>query len=67
MPRSAKVDISALEVAGEGGMGMPKGMTRVMSQSPRTPRAVRWSCRSSAASLGAGGHLNGWEQTPTMA
>ena len=33
----------------------------------RTPRPVRWSCSNNAASLGAGGHLNGVDVTPTMA
>ena len=30
-----------------------------------SPRAARWSCTSSAVSLGAGGHLNGVDVTPT--
>ncbi len=51
-------------MSGDGGTGVPNGITSEISQASRTPRAVRWSCRSSAHSLGAGGHLNGASQTP---
>ena len=37
---------------------------RPLERSSR-PRAARWSCTSSAVSLGAGGHLNGVEVTAT--
>ena len=67
MSRSAKAPSSASEVSGEGGTGLPSGSTKVISQRSRTPRSVRWSWRRRAASLGAGGHLNGAPQTPTIA
>ena len=67
MSRSAKAASSASEVSGEGGTGLGSGITKVISQLSRTPRSVRWSCSSSAASLGAGGHLKGAPQTPTIA
>ena len=67
MLHSAKAATSAREVSGDGGTGLPNGMTNEISQSSRTPRADRKSCRSSAHSLGAGGHLNGAPQTPTTA
>ena len=54
-------------MSGDGGTGVPNGITSVISQSSRKPRVERWSCRSRAASLGAGGHLNGAPQTPTTA
>ena len=50
MPRSVKAAISALEAAGDGGIGAPNGMTRLISHAPRTPRAVRWSCSSATVS-----------------
>ena len=42
------------------------GMTSAISDRSRSPRSVRKSCISSAVSLGAGGHLNGVEVTPTI-
>ena len=54
-------------MSGDGGTGVPNGIASVISQSSRTPRSDRQSCSSSAASLGAGGHLNGAPQTPTTA
>jgi hypothetical protein len=41
MPRSEKALINAFEVSGEGGIGIPNGITRLISQSARTPRLVR--------------------------
>src|SRR5574341_507283 len=67
IPRSAKAATNALEVAGDGGIGAPNGMTKLISHASRTPRVVRYSCSNKAASLGAGGHLNGAEVTPTIA
>ena len=57
--------VSASEAAGDGGMGTPMGMTSEIRDRSLRPRAVRKSCTSSAVSLGAGGHLNGVEVTPT--
>ena len=62
--RSANAVSSAAEVSGDGGTGRGSGMTSVISQSFRTPRAVSESCSISAHSLGAGGHLNGAPHTP---
>ena len=67
MPRSAKAASSARDVSGDGGTGIENGITREISHASRTPRATRSSCSSNAASLGAGGHLNGAPQTPTIA
>ena len=67
MPRSVKAATNAREVSGDGGTGVPNGITTVMSQCPRTPRVSRKSCSSNAHSLGAGGHLKGAAQTPTTA
>src|SRR5208283_5985361 len=67
IPRSAKALSNAREEAGEGGIGAPNGITRLISQAPRTPRALRYSCNNNAASLGAGGHLKGNDVTPTIA
>jgi hypothetical protein len=47
-------------------MGAPSGITREISLRSRMPRRVRNSSTSSAVSLGAGGHLNGVEATPTI-
>ena len=41
------------------------GMTNETSECSRSPRSVRKSWTSRAVSLGAGGHLNGVEVTPT--
>ncbi len=57
MSRSAKAAIKAFDVSGEGGTGLGKGSTSVISHWPRTPLLVRRSCSISAHSLGAGGHL----------
>ena len=67
MFRSANAAMSAFEVSGEGGTGLGSGSTIVMSHCPRTPRLVRKSCSRRAHSLGAGGHLYGAPQTPTIA
>ena len=67
IPRSAKRARIAAEVSGDGGTGAPKGITTWMWTSSRTPRARRNSSSRMAASLGAGGHLNGAPQTPTIA
>ena len=67
MSRSANASISAAEVSGEGGTGVPKGMTKVISQASLTPRSTSWSWSSRQVSLGAGGHLNGAPQTPITA
>ena len=48
-----------------GGIGTGRGMTSAISERSRHPRCVRRSCISSAVSLGAGGHLNGVDVTPT--
>ena len=66
MPRSAKVVSSASDAAGDGGIGTGSGITRVTSDCSRIPRSVSSSCISSAVSLGAGGHLNGVDVTPTI-
>ena len=65
MPRSAKAVSSASDAAGDGGIGRPSGITREISLASRSPRRVSRSCTSRAVSLGAGGHLNGVEVTPT--
>ena len=57
MSRSAKAAIKALDVSGEGGTGLGKGSTNVILHWSRTPLPVRRSCKRSAHSLGAGGHL----------
>jgi hypothetical protein len=49
----------------KGGIGTPRGMTSEMDELPRMPRSTRKSCIRRAVSLGAGGHLNGVEVTPT--
>jgi len=67
IPRSSKVDTSALDVSGEGGIGAPKGMTSEILVASLTPRSRRYSSNNSTASLGAGGHLNEGPHTPTMA
>ena len=54
---------AASDAAGDGGIGVPSGMTREISDRSRRPRSVRKSCSSSAVSLGAGGHLNGVDVT----
>ena len=53
------------EASGEGGMGTGRGMTRATSERSLRPRSRRNVSVRSAASLGAGGHLNGVEVTPT--
>ena len=53
------------DASGEGGIGTGSGMTRAISDRWRMPRSVRKSCISNAVSLGAGGHLNGVDVTPT--
>jgi hypothetical protein len=67
MSRFANSSISAAEVSGEGGTGVPSGITNEIWHCSRTPRAVSSSCNSSAHSLGAGGHLNGAPHTPMTA
>ena len=67
MLRSAKASSSASDVCGDGGTGLGSGIKKVILQAFRTPRTERWSWRSRAASLGAGGHLKGAPQTPTTA
>ena len=54
-------------MSGEGGTGVPNGMTNEIWHASRTPRAASSSSSSSAHSLGAGGHLNGAPHTPTIA
>ncbi len=65
MPRSSKATSSAEDAAGDGGIGTPIGMTSEIEERSRSPRCVRKSCIISAVSLGAGGHLNGADVTPT--
>ena len=55
----------AFDASGDGGIGTGSGMTSAISDRSRSPRSVRKSCISSAVSLGAGGHLNGVDVTPT--
>ena len=38
MPRSANAAISAADVSGDGGTGVPNGRISVISQASRTPR-----------------------------
>ena len=66
MSRSAKATSNASDAAGEGGMGAPIGISSETFERSRTPRSMRKSCINSAVSLGAGGHLNGVEVTPTI-
>ncbi len=66
MPRSANAPSSASDAAGDGGIGTGSGITRCTSERSRTPLRSSMSCTRSAVSLGAGGHLNGVEQTPTI-
>ena len=65
MPRSANAVSSASDAAGDGGIGTPIGITSDTLDRSSRPRAARWSCTSSAVSLGAGGHLNGVDVTAT--
>ena len=58
--------LAASEAAGDGGMGTPNGITSDMDELSRSRRCTRKSWSKSAVSLGAGGHLNGVEVTPTM-
>ncbi len=67
MPRSANRARIASEVASDGGTGRPNGITTWIFTASRRPRSRRCSSRSRAVSLGAGGHLNGVPQMPTMA
>ena len=67
MSRSAKLARIAADVSGEGGIGVPNGITSLMWTSSRRPRSRRDVSSSNAASLGAGGHLNGVPHTPTIA
>ena len=67
MSRSANRARIACEVSGDGGSGVPNGMTSWMVTASRRPRSRRYSSRRIAASLGAGGHLNGVPQMPTIA
>ena len=48
------------------GSGAPSGITSAISDARGGPRSARRSCMSRAVSLGAGGHLNGVEVTPTI-
>ncbi|WP_327010516.1 hypothetical protein OHA72_26595 [Dactylosporangium sp. NBC_01737] len=66
MPRSANALGNAREAAGDGGIGAPSGMTSSIWERSRSPRASSRSCSMSAVSLGAGGHLNGVDVTPTI-
>ncbi len=66
MSRSANAARIAVDASGEGGIGTGKGMTRLISERSRQPRRTRWSCIIRAVSLGAGGHLNGVDSTPTI-
>ena len=66
MPRSPNAVSNADDATGEGGIGKPIGITSAIDDLSRTPRAVSRSCINSAVSLGAGGHLNGVEQTATI-
>lgn len=65
MPRSANAARMSCEALGDGGIGTPRGITNDTCETPPRPRASRKSCISSAVSLGAGGHLNGVDVTPT--
>ena len=47
-------------------MGLGSGITREISDRSRRPRWVRKSWTRRAVSLGAGGHLNGVDVTPTI-
>ena len=67
MSRAENSAISAADVSGDGGTGVPNGSTNEIWQASRTPRAVSASWSSSAHSLGAGGHLNGAPHTPMTA
>ena len=67
MPHSANRTRIASEISGDGGTGRPNGMTTWIVTASRRPRARRYSSRRSAASLGAGGHLNGVPQMPITA
>ena len=67
MPRSANPARIASDVSGDGGIGEPNGITTWIVTSSRTPRSRRNSSSRNAASLGAGGHLNGAPHTPTIA
>ena len=66
MPRSSNAARMASDAIGDGGIGVPSGMTTSISELSRNPRAERNSCISSAVSLGAGGHLKGVLVTATM-
>ena len=66
MPRSANVVSSASDASGDGGIGRGKSITSAISLLSRSPCATSSSCSSSAASLGAGGHLYGVERTPMI-
>ncbi len=67
MSRAANSCSSAAEVSGDGGTGVPSGITIEISQASRTPRAVSSSSSMSAHSLGAGGHLKGAPHIPITA
>ena len=66
-PRSVNRSRIASDVAGDGGIGMPNGITTWIARrrARRDPR--RYASSNMAASLGAGGHLNGAPHTPTIA
>ena len=66
MPRSSNAASNALDAAGDGGIGAGSGITSDTCDRSRSPRATRKSFTSKAVSLGAGGHLNGVEVTPTI-
>ncbi len=67
MSRSANRARIAPEVSGDGGTGVPNGITTWILTSSRTPRSRKNSSSRIAASLGAGGHLKEGPQTPTIA
>ena len=56
----------ASDAGPEAGMGMPHGEMTLRFMASRTPRSVKYSSRSMAASQGAGGHLKGSLMTATM-
>ena len=66
MPRSSNAARITSDACGDGGIGVGSGITSDDLRRARAARArARKSCISSAVSLGAGGHLNGVDVTPT--
>ena len=67
-PRSANAARIACEASGRRrDRHAERASTSAISTASRRPRSRRKSCSSSAVSLGAGGHLNGVDVTPTIA